>query len=217
MASSPSGFEAWRPAALEARGGGAPAAADPWPAAVPERWSPHDLGAGVATAAPADPGPTDLERAWREGYAEGARRGQQEAESLLGPAGEALRGVVERIQGAEAAFARDRVRHVEALALAVARQLVQRELSADPARVRERVEKALELVPRDATIQIRMHPLDLDAVQSIAATEDGGVPLEWIPDPGLDRGDFVLETPQRIVDGRADVALRALFERLDHA
>jgi flagellar biosynthesis/type III secretory pathway protein FliH len=214
MASSPDRFEPWRPPALSAAAAAVATAPGPPPATA--GWSPAELGAAGVAAARS--GPSDVERAWQEGYAEGARRGLQEAEALLGPAGEALRGVVERLRGAETSFAHDRVRHLETLAVAVARQLVQRELTADPALVRERVEKALELVPRDAALQIRMHPLDLDAVQSAVGEADGGeVALEWIPDPGLDRGSFVLETPQRVVDGRADVALRALFERLDHA
>jgi hypothetical protein len=38
--------------------------------------------------------------------------------------------------------------------------------------------------------------------------------VHWIADPSLDRGSFRLSSPERLVDGRADVALRSLYERL---
>jgi flagellar assembly protein FliH len=179
---------------------------------------PSDLGASPPVApAAVEHGPSETDRAWHQGFAEGARQGRQEADAMLAPAAAALRRIVERLQTAEASFAHDRVRHLEALAVAIARQLLQRELTSDPGYVRERVDKALELVPRETSIQIRLHPLDLDALRVAIPPDAGGIAPEWIPDGGLERGDFVIDTPNRVVDGRTDVALRALFERLDDA
>ena len=36
----------------------------------------------------------------------------------------------------------------------------------------------------------------------------------WVVDPSLEAGSFRLVSPERIIDGRVDVALRALYERL---
>jgi flagellar biosynthesis/type III secretory pathway protein FliH len=215
MASSPERVAAWEPPYLAVVHGSAPAVAGPW--------APPDLSLFVTAPEPPDTpgnaGRAELEQAWRRGYDEGTRRGVSEATELLEPGAEALRRVVERLETAESAFARDRAAHVEALALAVARKLVQREIQADPSLVRDLVAQALTLVPHDTMIEIRVHPLDLEAVGTAlehTGMASGAVTLEWIPDPGLDRGSFMLETPQRLVDGRADVALRQLFERLDH-
>jgi hypothetical protein len=41
-----------------------------------------------------------------------------------------------------------------------------------------------------------------------------GLTIQWNADPTLGRGDFVVESPQRVVDGRLDVALQALYERM---
>ena len=215
MASSPERPVAWEPIFLGPSQGASTAVAEPW--APPDLASfaraAGDIGAAV------DPRQGELEQAWRRGFDEGTRRGVSEATELLRPAAEALRRVVERLETAESAFARDRAAHVEALALAVARKLVQREVQADPTLVRDLVAHALALVPHDTMIEIRIHPLVLEAVSTAleqTAPAGGGVTLEWIPDPALERGSFMLETPQRLVDGRADVALRSLFERLDH-
>jgi flagellar biosynthesis/type III secretory pathway protein FliH len=215
MASSPERPVAWEPVPLGPSPGAATAEAEPWAPPDLASFSRALAGAGEAV----EPRRGELEQAWRRGFDEGTRRGVGEATELLRPAAEALRRVVERLETAESAFARDRAAHVEALALAVARKLVQREIQADPTLIQQLVAHALALVPHDTMIEIRIHPLDLEAVSTAleqTAPAGSGVTLEWIPDPGLERGSFMLETPQRLVDGRTDVALRGLFERLDH-
>jgi len=61
---------------------------------------------------------------------------------------------------------------------------------------------------------------DLEALHDLFANglePPGGRTVRWEADPALERGDIVVEGPQRLVDGRADVALRGIYERLAHA
>ena len=64
-----------------------------------------------------------------------------------------------------------------------------------------------------------MHPADLEAL--VPAIEqlalEGRVPaVQWVGDPALSRGSFMVDSPTRVVDGRLDTALRQLYERIDH-
>ena len=46
-------------------------------------------------------------------------------------------------------------------------------------------------------------------------TADAGVTLQWSADASVGRAGFVVESPQRLVDGRLDMALRRLYERFE--
>lgn len=162
--------------------------------------------------------PTDAELAYRRGLEEGRALGSAAVRRELAPALHALARVGEVLDAERANFARARERNLEALALAVAGKLVQREVEADPALVRGLVDRALAMLPLDATLEVRLHPADLALVEA-ARAEQEGAPSEraiaFIPDAALERGAFLLESPQRLVDGRFDVALRTLYDRLE--
>lgn len=159
------------------------------------------------------------ERAYARGVQEGLARGRAEAESQLRPALAALAGVGAQLRAQEREFMRGRERSLEALALAVARKLIEREVTVDATLLRGLITKALDLLPPEERLEVRLHPEDL-AVMHEAVEADviaGRLPAsQWIADPSIGRGGFLVESPHRIIDGRLDVALRNLFERLDH-
>lgn len=153
------------------------------------------------------------EAARRHGYEEAARIEAERARSAL----QAVARVADHLESISAAFAHDRERDLHGLAIAVARQLVQHELTIDPLRVGELVRRALELLPLDTSLEIRLNPEDLRTLGAAVELLLPGrqVSLNWVADPSIDRGGFVVENPHRIIDGRADVALRNLYERLE--
>jgi flagellar assembly protein FliH len=107
--------------------------------------------------------------------------------------------------------------NVHALAVAVARRIVQREIATDPALVVAMTRHALEQVELDGRVEVRLHPDDLAEVRArLAPLAPDGRPVDvaWVPDATVGRGGCVVETPQRLVDGQLDTALRALYERL---
>src|SRR5205814_5385178 len=102
----------------------------------------------------------------------------------VAPAAEMLARVIAHLSEFADEFARDRARNLQALALAVARHLVQREMVHDPSIVRDLVARALELMPLDAEIAIRVNPQDLVALgDTLAQAEPPGRPvtLRWVP------------------------------------
>jgi flagellar biosynthesis/type III secretory pathway protein FliH len=180
-------------------------------------WAPPDLGDGRRGAAGRGRPRTRDEEAFARGLAEGERVGEARAAQHLAPALAALYGVAQGLAEARERWERDRERDLEGLALAVARALLQREVSVEPAVVRDLVARALDLLPAESTVDVRLHPVDLAALASTLEelhAAGRGLTLQWIADDALERGSFVLETPARVVDGRVDVALRELYERL---
>lgn len=201
----------------------------------PSRWAPLSLVPGLAPSLaavawlPALRSPQEerahharesLEHAaYERGFDDGVAATQAQVDERCRSALSGVARVIEHLESITSEFARDRERDLHGLAIAVARQVLQHELSMESGEVLERVRKALELLPLDAVLEVRMHPEDL---ATLGGTVEGLIPsgrhvrLEWAPDPAVERGGFILESPQRIVDGRTDVALRNLYERLDH-
>ncbi len=156
--------------------------------------------------------------AYRRGADEATKKERVAWEGRTKSAFAAVRKVADHLETVAAEFTRDRERDLHGLAVAVARQIVQHELLMDPLRVGELVRRALELLPLDAVIEVRLNPEDLETLGGAVDTllpPGRQVRLVWQSDPGIERGNFMVESPQRIVDGRADVALRDLYERLE--
>lgn len=183
----------------------------------PELVGPGEEG---ANGDPQDPSElTEAEESYERGYADGLRDGQEKAGEEIAPATEAITKAAQALENMKGELRRDIEGSIHALAIAIARQLVQREVSADPSITRDLVNRGLELLPLDASIEIRMNPSDLaqlgdELAQSAVQVE--GSAIQCVEDPSLERGSFLLESPFRLIDGRVDHALRSFYERLEH-
>jgi flagellar biosynthesis/type III secretory pathway protein FliH len=154
-------------------------------------------------------------RGYREGLAEGAAQALEQ----LKPVQQRFVALIEALGRGRANFLHGLERNLHALAIAVAHQLFLEEVQQHPELVTRLVRRAVALLPPGGTIEIRAHPEDIGLLGThVDMTEPDGRPLavHWIADDTLERGSFTLENPERLVDGRADVALRSLYERLEH-
>jgi len=209
---------------------GAEAAQGAVPAATPARfalWPLADLHApAAAEPAPGDPGvaaepagPDPVEEAYLQGRADGEREALAAQERRVAQALKALAGAASALQAVRASYASEMAEGLYALAVAVAREVVQRELSADPAIVRDLVRRALDVLPLEGMTEVRLNPEDLAALSGeLDLYGPGGrrLDLAWVADRTIERGGYVIETPQRVLDGQLEPALLALYERLRH-
>ncbi len=193
--------------------------------AAPADWPIPDLQSGRALSAGSDgreslaPDATGEELAYERGHAAGMSDGYARAEQYAAPAREALVALVTALEAAQQSFARDWERNLHALAIAIAERLFEREIAVDPSLLRDLIRRASDLLPSEVSFDIRLNPDDLHALGEhleLYADDGRALPVHWIADHALDRGSFILDSPQRIIDGRADVALRNLYERLGH-
>jgi len=97
------------------------------------------------------------------------------------------------------------------LALAVAKEILTEEITASPQRLAGMLAKARAQLQLDngQTVKVYVHPEDLAGLAS-AGAEDQWPGWEFIGDPGLQRGDLILESQR----GRLDLRLETQLDRL---
>jgi len=147
---------------------------------------------------------------------------EKEAQAALADArAEAQRILAEARQQAEEEVARRLEQSQEALvelAVAAATRLVQGHLAIQPQAVVQMVAAGLRLV-KDSPATVRVNPEDLpllEAQRSALERELGAGALTLTPDPGLQRGSYLVQSPVGQVDGtlehqteRLEAAMRA--------
>jgi len=159
------------------------------------------------------------ERAHSRGIEEGRRQGRAESERELRAAREAVAALSRALHQAHTAWSDALEANLHALAVAVAHQVIEREVELAPEIVRDLVHHAAELAGGPHPVVVRVHPDDVAALAALPPLEppgaDGEPPaLTLQPDPAVGRGGCIAETPSRLVDGRVETALLALYQRL---
>ncbi len=195
-------------------------------------WEMGEMSGGhLHRPGPADP-PVSAAEAWdqaihaareegrAEGHATGAAEGRRSEEartrSALDAAARAVSGVEVRMVRMEEAAKRD----IPALAIAIASHLVGREVQADPAILARLVQRAVSEFLPDEPVRIRVNPRDLALLSApMGATADGDGPVagrtvRWISDPEVRPGGCLVESRERLVDGRVDTALERIYRAI---
>lgn len=165
-----------------------------------------------------------IEAEYRRGYEEGREDGRRETRAELEDEVEAavasLADAASELEAELPGWERALEDNLRALAVAIARHVLGREVEADPGIVRERVREALDRFPADEAVTLRLHPRDLSLLREAAETTDlelgSGRDIEWRADGSLERGSCVADGPEHVVDGRTDRALLRVYKELSH-
>lgn len=162
----------------------------------------------------------DREEAYERGFNDGVDAGRSQARQELGPNLLASVRVVTEVEEFKDALLEQMQDNLTALALAVARQLMEREVKAEPEVVANLVRSALSHFPLDQKLRIRMNPVDLSSISRERSESRtpvaAGREVRWIPDESIARGGCVVEGPERIVDGRVDLALDRIYRTVSN-
>jgi flagellar assembly protein FliH len=101
------------------------------------------------------------------------------------------------------------------LAIAIARQLLRRELKADPSQVIAVVRETVGLLPASARdVRVIMHPDDAALVREKLAAPHNQVAWQLVEDPMLARGDCRVATDTALIDARMENRLAAAIASL---
>lgn len=160
------------------------------------------------------------EAAYAQGYEDGRREGEIGEAARLRNALAAMEGALADLYANEARWTGAIEENVAALATAIARQIIDRELKSDAGVVAGLVKRALTEFPLDQPVRVRINPADLAALSSHGADGEpigGNREVSWQADPQLAPGGCVLEGRDRIVDGRVDAALERVYRRLTYS
>jgi len=163
-----------------------------------------------------------VQEAFALGYEEGREAGEIAEGMRLRAAMQAAEDALDSLRAGEMRWTGALEENICALAVAVARQVVGRELEADPLTLTELVRRAVAEFPADQPLRIRVSAQDLALLNS-AAGADAPVPgvapdreTRWVADSLVAPGGCIVEGRERIVDGRVDNALERIYRRLTH-
>ena len=161
--------------------------------------------------------PSAEELAYERGVAEGHREARGAAEAEWRAAVQVLATAADTVRATRSRWLDTAEANLYALATAVAHQVIDREVSIEPELVLELVRRALDEIDAESPVTVRVHPQDLPLVQArlgAAGSEGEQIEIAFAADASLSRGGCIVETPRRLVDGRIETALQALYVRL---
>ena len=138
--------------------------------------------------------------AYEKGYAEGERIGKQMGDRMVAAAVQRYDRAVQEIAALHQTMRATMETEAVRLSLAVARRIVQREVTMEPDLVAALVTVALKRLQGHMGVTARVSSHDFARLEeAIHAVNTSLVVRE---DPSLDRGDFMLDSAQTHVDGR---------------
>jgi flagellar biosynthesis/type III secretory pathway protein FliH len=165
----------------------------------------------------------EREESYQRGYEEGAAEVMQRDASLVRSALDAAEAAASQIMSAERGWSQTAQENLCALAVAIAKHVIGRELKGDPHAVAALARKAVALFPAEEAVRVRVNPQDL-SVLTLATSEDGGqIPVApgrdvtWVADAEIINGGCVVEGRHRVIDGRVDHALERIYQKLTDA
>jgi flagellar biosynthesis/type III secretory pathway protein FliH len=160
--------------------------------------------------------------AYARGLEEGRRAGEEAEGARLRAAVSVAEEALDSVREGEMRWTGAIEENICALAVAVARQVIARELKEDAGVVVDLVKRALAEFPVDQPVRIRVNPQDLAWLEAHGSGDNPmlgvtrGRDSRWIADARLAPGGCVIEGRERIVDGRVDTALERVYRRLTY-
>jgi flagellar biosynthesis/type III secretory pathway protein FliH len=156
------------------------------------------------------------EEAYARGLEEGRSAGALDERARLATAAAAAREAIALVHEGERRWVGNAEENVVAIATAIARHIIAREVASDDSLMRALVARALSEFPIAQAVTVRVNPADLGALTGAEAASLAGAREEivWTGDARVGRGGCVVEGRDRIIDGRVDTALERLYRRL---
>lgn len=173
-----------------------------------------DSGEQIVTSA------HEVSRIEAAAYAHGRADGEKEAWAELMPRAasiaDALGSALEDVRLHQARWTANAEENLAVLAVAIARQLIAREVEADAGIVTGLVQRALVQFPLDQPVTVRLHPDDAESCNALLQPGDGNKfhEIRWTADALVHRGGCMVEGRERIIDGRVDTALERIYRSI---
>jgi len=169
----------------------------------------------VAAPVAAGPDRATIERdAFTKGYAQGERAGAEASASRSEVMLQRLAQTLDDLQGLRSDLVRRTERQVVELSLAIARKVLQREVSLDHDLLLAMARVALDRLADMATASIRLHPDDYASVMlgrgPSPVTTDG---VQIVADAAVRRGGCVVQSEF----GSVDIGVATQIDELTHA
>lgn len=156
-----------------------------------------------------------LEReAFTKGYAAGERAGLEAGGKRADAMLRRVAQTIEELSGLRATIQRETERQMVELALALARRIVDRELTLAPDLVAALAHVALHRLGETSPATIRLNPDDYSTVVSHRGAQWEGTQVSVVPDPAVARGGCLVESDFGVIDASAEAQLGELARAL---
>ena len=145
--------------------------------------------------------------AYERGFSEGQNIARSQAQAEAQPVIERLSRSLVEISSLRPRLRREAERDLVKLAIAIARRVLHRELTLDPASLEGLIRVALEKLESRELCRVRVHPDQEETLRSLLERFSNSHSVEVIPDKTLSPGDVLLETPHGTIDASVDAQL----------
>ena len=148
-----------------------------------------------------------LQSAYQQGVQDGQTAARQELAGQVDAMGARLARTIEELSGLRQRFRHEAEEEVVALAIAIARRVLHREITLAPDALLGLVKAALEKIELREVHRVRVRPEDAQLVQE--HLEKIGVPrrVEVVPDMTLERGSAILDSTRGALDVSVETQL----------
>ncbi len=182
----------------------------------PKAWIAPDMSAPNSAALPTVGGLADLQaeayrEAFAQGLAEGRAAGQEEARTQV----ERLSGMLYDLARPFEQLDAEVERELITLAMALARQIVRRELKADPTQIIGIIREAIAALPVAAReVRVHLHPEDAAVVRQHLAPTERERAWSIVEDPVMSRGGCQITASSSRIDARLETRIGAIISEL---
>jgi flagellar assembly protein FliH len=188
------------------------------PAAADARlWAAPDMSAAAPPQSLATVGGlADLQdEAYKEAFEQGLAEGRQAGQAEVRAQVERLAGMFYDLAKPFEVLDADVERELLTLAMALARQIVRRELKTDPTQIIGIIREAIAALPVAARdLRVHLHPEDAAVVRQHLAPTENERAWVMIEDPVMARGGCQITTTTSRIDARLETRLGAILSEL---
>jgi flagellar assembly protein FliH len=184
-----------------------------------ELWAAPDVGKGASgpkSSMPTVSGLADLQaEAYKEAFEQGLAEGREAGRGELRAQVEKLEGMFYDLTKPFKELDDEVERELLTLAMALARQIVRRELKADPSHIIGIIREAIAALPVAAReVRVHLHPEDAAVVREHLAPTESERAWQIVEDPVMARGGCRVSTTTSRVDARLETRLGAILSEL---
>jgi flagellar assembly protein FliH len=156
---------------------------------------------------PGSPLEQHLQGAYQQGFQDGQGTARKELGGQLDAMAARLARTIEELSGMRQRFRHEAEEEVIALALAIARRILHRELTVAPEALLGLLKAALEKIAIREVHRVHVRPEDAPLVQR--HLDQMGLPqrVELIADPALERGAIILDSSRGALDASVETQL----------
>jgi len=149
-------------------------------------------------------------QAYKEGLEKGLAAGKKQGIDEIKASVDSINKVADFISEPLAELDDKVVDELSQLAIIIAKQLLRRELSADPGQVIAVVRAALDALPLNSqNIRIHLNPQDISLIEEIYH-KDEMAGFKYIENPSITRGGCKLETDVSVIDATIESQVAAI-------